>query len=402
MALVPHPTSWWWQERDGVEKYTTNVASHLAFGLLSGGLWDGLVVMGYDHDHYFYQNLWFHVLNEGYRMTPVAELDGGLEPGTRFFYGAMRTYAHVGPETEHGRRWCDAVQSGPHLRDAPARSSWPGVDDRYEVGDVVPADGAAPHAPYPGLRLRGPGRLPHLPRSSSATAVSTASGICGTSVPRKLEEEVTLGESESAWYVLKAYGRNSDRSPEALDVMAVCDGIVDGRADVAAAEGERRRPDQPLLLPSSRAPATRRLSSPRVRLTVVGPGDRGAGGEGEVQVQLLGRTVETHDLSGGRVELTMPVNAVLRASTCRATRPCAAPFTSTTSPYRDLIERLASGALVRPLRRARADAAGAGPVGGVSPRRGATGPAADVEWTIPLKPERERTGSGSASRGCFD
>ena len=177
VALVPHPTSWWWQERDGVEKYTTNVASHLAFGLLSGELWDGLVVMGYDHDHYFYQNLWFHVLNEGYRMTPVAELDGGLEPGTRFYYGAMRTYAHVGARDEHGRAWWSAVRAGPHVREL--RAGRAGPPRRPLRGRATSSPPTAPPARCASRPLPpGTGRTTSPTSSSSATAASTASGTC--------------------------------------------------------------------------------------------------------------------------------------------------------------------------------------------------------------------------------
>jgi hypothetical protein len=38
-------------------KYTTNVAAHLTFGLLAKPFWDGIMVINYDPDHYFYQNL---------------------------------------------------------------------------------------------------------------------------------------------------------------------------------------------------------------------------------------------------------------------------------------------------------------------------------------------------------
>ena len=59
-------------QRGEIEKYTTNVASYLSFGLLAGQIWDGLVVMGYNHDHIFYQNLWFNILNQGYQMPAIA------------------------------------------------------------------------------------------------------------------------------------------------------------------------------------------------------------------------------------------------------------------------------------------------------------------------------------------
>ena len=338
VAVVPHPTSWWWQKRDDVEKYTTNVGSHLTFGLLSGGLWDALVVMGYDHDHYFYQNLWFHILNEGYRMTPVAELDAGLEPHTRFYYGSMRTYLKVGPETSMVQV-VEAVKAGRTLvTSGPIVLAH--VDDRYEVGDVVPADGADhtlriqafasgdpdDHLTY--LILFRNGRIHRLWDLRDQR-------------PRRLEEEVTLRESERAWYVLKAYGRNADRSPEALDVMAVCDGIIAGRSDVALPKESDVALTSPFYFRPEGVGDPAALEA-HVRLTVVDPGSGMPVGKGSVHVQLLGQTVARHELNDGRVELTMPVNALLvldvpGSPTLRRSLYLDYP------PYRDLMERLATG-----------------------------------------------------------
>lgn len=338
VALVPHPTSWWWQERDGVEKYTTNVAGHLAFGLLSGGLWDGLVVMGYDRDHYFYQNLWFHILNEGFRLAPVAELDGGLEPGTQFYYGAMRTYVHVGPDltmanvvgaVKTGRTF---VTSGPIILAS--------VDGRYRVGDVVPADGTArtlriqafasgdpeDHLTY--LILFRNGRIHRL-------------WDLRDEKPRKLEQELTLRETGRAWYVLKAYGRNSDRPPEALDVMAVCDRIAEGRPGPALP----KESDVALTSPFYFRPGGVGEPTPvrsRVRLTTVDPETGARVGTGTVQVRLLGRVLGTHELSEGRAELTMPVNAILELDVPGYPRLHRSLYVDYT-PYRDLLERLAAG-----------------------------------------------------------
>jgi hypothetical protein len=337
-ALVPHPTSWWWQERDGVEKYTTNVAGYLAFGLLSGGLWDGLVVMGYDPDHYFYQNLWFHVLNEGYRMTPVAELDGGFEPGSRFYYGAMRTYAQVGPELSMARvveavkRGRTFVTSGPIVL---AR-----LDDGHEVGDVVPADGQErtlqirafasgdpeDHLTY--LILFRNGRVHRL-------------WDLRKSRPRQLEAEVLLKEREQAWYVLKAYGRNSVPSPEALDVMRVCEDIVAGRPAPALSPESEVALTSPFYFRPEGVGDPPPLRS-RLRLTVVDPTTGTPVREGRVEVRLLGETMEVHKLIGGRAEIEMPVGAVLRVQV-PGRDPLHRSLYLDHLPHRRLIETLANG-----------------------------------------------------------
>ncbi len=138
LAIHAHPTSWWWQGGTG-HQYITNVAVDLIPDLLSGRTWDGLVVMGYDHDHYSYQNLWFHLLNMGYRMTPFAELDSNFETKDPYYYGAMRTYYYLGgpfsvPELLRAARAGHTfVTSGPIVLAT--------VDKHYQVGDVVPLDG---------------------------------------------------------------------------------------------------------------------------------------------------------------------------------------------------------------------------------------------------------------------
>ena len=135
VAIMPHPTSWWWQPRGEVTKYTTNVAAYLSFGLLAGKIWDGEVVMGYDHDHTMYQNLWFHVLNEGYRMPAMAELDGGFGKNDRFYYGSMRTYYHIDGDfsiskvTDAVRRGETFVTSGPIIK--------ADVDHKYRIGEII-------------------------------------------------------------------------------------------------------------------------------------------------------------------------------------------------------------------------------------------------------------------------
>jgi hypothetical protein len=395
VALAPHPTSWWWQERDGVEKYTTNVAGHLAFGLLSGRLWDGLVVMGYDPDHYFYQNLWFHILNEGYRMTPVAELDGGYEPGGRFYYGFVRTYVHAGPESDRGRI-VQAVRDG-HTFVTSGPIVLARVDDRYVGGDVVPADGA-PHTL-------------HLQAFASGDADDSLTYVIlfrngqihrlwdlRETRPRKLEEEVGLRETGSAWYAVKAYGRKAPETPEALDVMAVCDRIVAG----GPAPALRNDSDVALTSPFYFRPEGTVDPEPlqsRVRLTVVEPEDGTPVEKGTVTVQLRGRALATHELEEGRVELDMPVNALLVIE---------APGHPTLHrslyldyrPHRDLIERLASGRWL--------DAYGG--KGRLQPGQvpwkafqldEARAVLTNVEWTIPLEPN-ERDGLWARFESLFE
>jgi hypothetical protein len=80
----------------------------------------------------------------------------------------------------------------------------------------------------------------------------------------------------------------------------------------------------------------------RVRLTVVDPQAEAPVGEGRVEVRLLGETVETRELTAGRAELEMPVNAVLRVQV-PGHGPLHRSLYLDYPPYRRLIEALANG-----------------------------------------------------------
>ncbi|MFD0673038.1 CehA/McbA family metallohydrolase [Cohnella sp. GCM10027633] len=70
VAVAAHPTSWW----DHKGEFITNIATTLGFDILARSI-DAMVIMGYDGDHVHYQRLWYEVLNEGYFMPGVAEMD---------------------------------------------------------------------------------------------------------------------------------------------------------------------------------------------------------------------------------------------------------------------------------------------------------------------------------------
>ncbi len=337
-AIIPHPTSWWWQKRGDIEKYVTNAAGYLAFNLLAGGLWDGMVVMGYDRDQYFYQNLWFHVLNQGYRLTPLAELDGGLTPEDRFYYGSKRTYFQAGPALQinnvvqaikTGRTF---VTSGPVVLAS--------VDGRYSFGDEIPADGRS--------------RTLRINALSSGEKDDNLSYLIlfrngrihqlwdlRKSKPRKFEAQVTLRENENAWYVLKAYGRQTSLVPEQLDVMAICDRIV--RGDKSALQFMDS--DVCLTSPIYFRLQEKNFPAPllsHLRLHLVDPHTGKAVQNVKIQVLLENRLIQTVRAEGGSVELRIPVHSILNLQ---------APGYPTLHrtlyldylPFRALLENLANG-----------------------------------------------------------
>lgn len=71
-AVFCHPTSWWPNDRN--DSFITNISSTAAFDALTGMV-EAIVVVGYGADKPWYRQIWYTMLNEGYRITGVAETD---------------------------------------------------------------------------------------------------------------------------------------------------------------------------------------------------------------------------------------------------------------------------------------------------------------------------------------
>jgi hypothetical protein len=333
VALIAHPTSWWWQKRGNIEKHVTNVAAYLPFSLLAGRLWDGQVIMGYDRDHYYYQNLWFHVLNEGYRMTPVAELDGGYNRTDKFYYGSMRTYYLIDGNLTIGKIR-DAVKKG-HTFVTSGPILMATVDSLKQFGDVVEANGKE-HT----LRveaLASGDRNDHL---SYVVLIRNGRPLkvwdLRKEKPRQWRTDTTLTESEDCWYALKVYGARVWSDSAMLDVMKYCSKELKNAYDSIGTESDvaisspfyfrKSRPYEPAVLNS------------KVELTLNGQTSS------PINAELLvnGEVIKKFVIRNGRAKFEMPVHALIKLST-----PNKPPVYRTLyldyPPYRQVLEQLASG-----------------------------------------------------------
>ncbi len=107
VAVAAHPTSWW----DHKGEFITNIATTLGFDILAGSI-DAMVIMGYDSDHVHYQELWYEVMNQGYFMPGVAEMDltfDSLSPKHLQF----KTYAYADGFSIDAL--CTAVKAGRNI-----------------------------------------------------------------------------------------------------------------------------------------------------------------------------------------------------------------------------------------------------------------------------------------------
>lgn len=338
VAVMAHPTSWWMQQRGSIEKHVTNVAANLPFGLLSGKIWDGIVVMGYNHDHYYYQNLWFNILNEGYRMAAMSELDGGFEKDDPKYYGSMRTYSKIeGAFTVE--KLAQAVRAGKtFVSSGPIITA--DVDGRYGIGDIVPVNGKQ-HTLHIHAYAAGD-ESDHL-----SYIVVYRNGLIFKQWDvrdkklRRFETSIDITEKEKAWYIIKIYGRKAWKSPAYLDVMQVCD-----KADTA------RYPDfgkvknevaitSPFYFWPAEAKEPGVLQS-AITLTVVSPQTQQPLSNVTVEILVAEKKIKTMVLPGGRSTFGMPVNGVLKIS-ANGYAPIYRTLYLDYPPHLALIEELATG-----------------------------------------------------------
>jgi hypothetical protein len=157
LGFWAHPTSWWRGDRG---QFITNIASEMPAHAIAEGSVDGMVIMGYHPHRPQYQALWFELLDRGYRVPAVAEMDCGLsDPNAWAKESALLTYAEAGAGPLTLRRLVDAfrcgrmfVSSGPLLTLSV---------DGHAMGDVAPTSRDQTHRvaidarPAPGQDVLG-------------------------------------------------------------------------------------------------------------------------------------------------------------------------------------------------------------------------------------------------------
>jgi len=338
VAIMPHPTSWWWQKRGDIEKYTTNVSSYMAYGLLAGKIWDGLVVMGYNHDHISYQNLWFNILNQGYRMPAIGELDGGYRKNDRFYYGSMRTYFKIKGDfaidkiVEAVRSGNTFVTSGPMIM--------ADIDQNYEYGDVI--------------RIDGKDHTLNIDAYSSGDIDEYLSWVViyrngkvfnfwdlREKKSRKFNASVTIQENEQSWYVVKAYGSKAVQDPKFLDIFWLNDKSIEkemphfggDRYDVCITSPfyfwpENYNDPEPLI-----SSINLKLKDPKTENLIK---------NADIDILVQGVVVESLKLSEGNLSFQMPIHAMLRIR-CDGYPEIRRGLYMDYYPHLKLMEELASG-----------------------------------------------------------
>lgn len=216
-SAAAHPTRWW---NDGTDQLfpVTNLAADLAFDLLAAQSYDGIVVMGDHKDNIFYQNLWFHTLNLGYRLVPVAETDGNISGGslgyrmltyaktgaTKFHYDSLLTNIRRGRTTLSGKAIMILTVDG-----LPPGTELPADGQKHTIDVTVYSEPVADeYVSFLVLYRNGKPMQRVDVREEKKKIISH-------------RFEVT--EEETAWYVVKSYGKIYPQEETQFDVMSYAD-----------------------------------------------------------------------------------------------------------------------------------------------------------------------------------
>lgn len=214
-SVAAHPTRWS-HHGQGEIFPATNVSADLAFDLIAAQSYDGLVVIGDCKDNIFYQNLWFSLLNLGYRLTPVAETDGNVASGS---LGNMAlTYAWTGMKMFDIKSLTENLRRG-HTMLSGKATIWLTVDGKLPPGSILPANrkkhvlnvevysepSADEYISY--LVLYRNGKVAEILDLREQKK-------------RKVIHEFEVSEAETAWYIVKSYGKVFPNEDLQFDVMA--------------------------------------------------------------------------------------------------------------------------------------------------------------------------------------
>ncbi len=214
---APHPCSWWLDDKDQ-RIITTNITVDFIFGLFAGKLYDSLAVMGYDPEQIFYQNLWFNILNRGYKVAATAETDGNLR--SHHHIGHLRQYTQIHKQSfdrdalltgiKAGNTFCT---SGPLLFVTADEGKLPGSSLDQNSDHELHVDAYADPKPdeyISWIVLYKNGQIAELLDVSDKKH-------------KHIQHTFHIAAStERNWYVVKVYGKDTPEKKEFADIMHYC------------------------------------------------------------------------------------------------------------------------------------------------------------------------------------
>lgn len=199
LAVMAHPTSWWWDAKGG---FVTNLASELPLLLATGHAPDAMVVMGYDADHAGYQGFWHHLIGKGFYLPGVAELDWSLDDPSSLAHIPLVNLVRL----DEGEAWTEALLKEKVRRGAVVMTSgprlWTQLAGRDPGSEVPAAEAGAMMLSFSegGVPVR---RVELLRNGAVVRTVEHGGSFGGFTLP--------LGDARDGWWIVKAFGADPVR-----------------------------------------------------------------------------------------------------------------------------------------------------------------------------------------------
>jgi hypothetical protein len=214
-SAAAHPTRWWHHGSNEVLP-GTNITADLAFDLIAARSYDGLTVMGDSKDNISYQNLWFTILNLGYRLVPVAETDGDIAHAS--LGNLALTYVWTGGREFDFNALTNHLKKG-HTTLSGKAVMVLAVDGKLPPGSVLPADGKSHTINVDVFSEPASDEyISYLVLYRNGKVIKKID--LREHKKRSIKHQFNITENETAWYVVKSYGRVYPKEDLQFDVMA--------------------------------------------------------------------------------------------------------------------------------------------------------------------------------------
>ncbi len=292
IVVCTHPCRLWrgvWGGKNGFpleqDKFVSNLSQELPFDTIAGPTYDCIDIMMQTSEHLVNElgeQLWYMLLNHGYRIPATASSDATFETEGRAIPGAVRVYTRidgeltitkVASEMKAGRNF---VTSGPLLDFS---------INHHQIGDIIPV--ASPFAATGRVRAWASGILgEYLTKIEVIRNGDPYKTFELTGRPCTHEVVFPLEEAATSWYIVRVHGSQRDQ-------IAISNPIYFETPDYVAPR-----------------PATAHVE---LQITAAGSGSP-LDGQYEV-LEMIGRhprILHTGAFSGGRIVLTAPSTARIR------------------------------------------------------------------------------------------
>jgi hypothetical protein len=214
------------------------------------------------------------------------------------------------------------------------------IDDQYEIGDIIQANGSTHQL---NLQVLSSGKADDF---LSYVIVYRNGEIfklwdLRADKSRKFDESIELRETEKAWYVVKAYGSKAVEDPTSLDILSLCKKT--SKSDFPDFSGDKH--DVCITSPFYFRPTDEIDPEPlisNIDLKLIDPISGKTIQDAEIEVLVNGEKTNSYKIENGHLKFTMPIQGVILIKADGYPEIRRGLYLDYL-PHRELIEELANG-----------------------------------------------------------